>query len=167
MAEQLDGEEVVTPLPLWTALAGAALGLGIAALEAEDLRALGPLEDHPTRTLSPRPNSPARRRDHGEFGEGSPANPSPALAAANWRGGEFVPRLSPRAVAETAGGRGSKEEILDGDAAGEREKSGLGGLGFFSSLFLGSAWEGGCSLCVLMGLRKKKSYEKRARRTRL
>lgn len=120
MAEQLDGEEVVTPLPLWTALAGAVLALGIAALEAEDLRALGPLEDHPTRTLAPRPNSPTRRRDHGEFGEGSPANPNPALAAANWRSGEFVSRLSPRAVAETAGGRGAKEKSWTEMRAGRK-----------------------------------------------
>ena len=57
------GLKVVTPLPLWTALAGAALALGIAALEAEDLRALGPLEDHPTRTLCPPPEftGPAAR----------------------------------------------------------------------------------------------------------
>ena len=42
MAEQLDGEEVVTPLPLWTALAGAALALGH---DVED-DALGPAAEH-------------------------------------------------------------------------------------------------------------------------
>jgi hypothetical protein len=141
VAEKLDGEELIAPLPLLRAALPKPLVLpsaaGIVAPQLEDLRPLAPFEDHP----KPPDRSLDRQANQGG-GRDLPGNPNPIHPP-----GEFGSWAAPLPSSSSALAEAAERENGQQLRRRRPDEDGKKSAWDFVIFFLRSC---SCSLCVLM-----------------